>query len=451
MNISLENVDKVSAVLTAHIEKADYSANVDKALKTLRQRVNMPGFRKGMVPASLVKKQYGASVLLEEVDKLLRDGVSNYLTENKVSILGNPLPRANEIDPTKEENFDFVFDIALAPEFTLELSNSDSIDFYDIEVSDSILDNQIEMYRQRNTSYNSVDEFEGKDMLKGFLAELDENGNTKEGGIQVENAVLAPEYMKNEEQKALFTGAKKNTVITFNPTTAFDANGVELASLLNISKDEVAEHAGNFTFQINDITRAVAGELDQKLFDQVLGEGKVSSAEEFRAAIKDIFTQQFEADSNYKFLLDLRAYTTGKVGTLEFPEALLKRIMLENNPDKGEAFVEENFENSLKELTWHLIKEKLVAVNNIRIEQADVEHMAKEATRAQFAQFGMISVPDDVLEQYSKEMLKKRESVDGLVNRAIDSKLAEAVKTQVTLNRKPISVEEFNKMFQEEA
>lgn len=448
MNISLQNVDSVSAVLTVQIEKADYQEKVEKALKTLRQKVNMPGFRKGMVPASLIKKQYGVSVLAEEIDKLLQEKVFEYIRENKVNMLGTPLPKENQVNFETEENFEFSFDIALAPEFNVELSANDTVDYYDINVTDEMVDQQVKMYTQRTAKYDKVEDYQDNDMLKGLLAELDENGNTKEGGVQVEGAVMMPVYMKNDEQKAIFNGAKTNTVLVFNPSVAFDNNEAELASLLKLKKEEVAEHKGNFSFQIEEITRMIPGELNQELFDQVLGEGKAHSEEEFRAQIKETIAKQFEADSDYKFLIDVRTYLTGKIGKLEFPDALLKRIMLDNNKEKGEEFVAENYDKSLEELTWHLIKEKLVAANNIKVEQGDITDMAKEATRAQFAQYGMINVPEELLENYSKEMLKKQESVEALLNRVVESKLSEVLKGQVTLNHKAVSAEEFNQMFQ---
>ncbi|WP_278364922.1 trigger factor [Phocaeicola barnesiae] len=448
MNISLQNVDKVSAVLTAQIEKADYQEKVEKALKTLRQRVNMPGFRKGMVPMGLIKKQYGTSVLLEEVDKLLQEKVGEYIRENKVNILGTPLPKENNINFETDENFEFSFDIALAPEFNVELSAADNLDYYDINVTDEMVDQQVKMYTQRTAKYEKVEDYQDNDMLKGLLAELDENGNTKEGGLQVEGAVMMPSYMKNDDQKAIFNGAKVNTVLVFNPSVAFDNNEAELASLLKVKKEDVAAHTGNFSFQIEEITRMIPGELTQELFDQVLGEGKASNEEEFRAQIKEAIAKQFEGDSDYKFMIDVRTYLANKVGKLEFADGLMKRIMLENNKEKGEEFVNENYDKSLEELTWHLIKEKLVEANGIKVEQGDITDMAKETTRAQFAQYGMINVPDELLENYSKEMLKKRESVEALVNRVIESKLGDALKAQVTLNHKAVSAEEFNQMFQ---
>ena len=445
----MQNVDKVSALLTVNIEKADYQEKVEKLLKKYRQQVNMPGFRKGMVPMSLIKKQFGKSAMAEEVDKLMQDAVNNYIRENKVNMLGMPLPNEEKmqtIDFDVQENFEFVFDIALAPDFKAEVSEQDAIDFYTITVSDEMVNSQVDMYAQRAAKYEKVEEYADRDMVKGLLAELDENGNTKEGGIQVEGAVMMPSYMKNDEQKAIFATAKVNDVLVFNPNAAFEGNEAELSSLLKIKREEVAEMKSNFSFQIEEITRAVPAALTQELFDQVFGEGAVSSEEEFRGKIKEGIAAQFLADSNYKFLLDARTYLMNKVGKLEFPDALLKKIMLMNNEDKGESFVEENYEKSLEELTWHLIKEQLVEAFEIKVEQADVLEMAKENTRMQFAQYGMMSIPEEMLENYAKEMLKKKENVEGLVNRAVETKLATALKGKVALNNKEVSMEEFNNL-----
>lgn len=451
MNISLENVDKVSALLTLKLEKADYQEKVEKTLKAYRKQANISGFRKGMVPMSLVKKQFGKAVLAEEVDKLMQEKINEYIRENKVNMLGMPLPNEEKMQPIDfdtQEEFEFVFDIALAPEFEAEISNADTINYYTIEVSEELIEQQVKMYTQRGAHYDKVESYEDKDMVKGLLAELDENGNTKEGGIQVEGAVMMPTYMKNDDQKAIFNGAKVNDVLVFNPAAAFDNNEAELSSLLKIAKEEVANVKGNFSFQVEEITRMVPAELNQELFDNVFGEGAVHSEEEFRGKIKEGIAKQFEADSNYKFLIDVREYLVNKIGKLEFPDALLKRIMLLNNQEKGEAFVAENYDKSIEELTWHLIKEKLLLANDIKVEQEDVLNMAKESTRVQFAQYGMLNIPEEVLDNYAKEMLKKQETVEGLVNRAAESKLAAALKDKATLDHKTVSMEEFNKMFE---
>ena len=254
--------------------------------------------------------------------------------------------------------------------------------------------------------------------------------------------------MKNDDQKAIFANAKVNDVLVFNPYTAWDGNAAELSSLLKVDKEAAAEMKSNFSFQVEEITRFVAGELNQEIFDQVFGEGVVKTEEEFRAKVKEVIANQFVADSDYKFLLDVRKMLMEKVGKLEFPDALLKRIMRLNNQDKDEKFVEDNYDKSIEELTWHLIKEQLVKANDIKVEQDDILNMAKETTRAQFAQYGMLSVPEEILDNYAKEMLKKKESIEGLVNRVVETKLASALKTQVTLENKNISAADFNKMFE---
>ena len=451
MNVSFQNIDKVSGLLTVKLEKADYQEKVDKSLKTFRQKAQIPGFRKGMVPMSLVKKMYGKSVIAEEVNKLLSEKVYDYIKSNNVNMLGEPLPNEEKqqvIDFDTMEEFEFVFDIALAPEFKAEVSNTDKVDYYTIEVTDEMVENQVKAYTQRNGKYDQVSAYEDNDMLKGLIAELDENGNTKEGGIQVEGAVLMPSYMKNEEQKAIFANAKVNDVLVFNPNAAYDGHDAEIASLLKIEKEAAAEMKSNFSFQVVEITRFVPGDLNQELFDQVFGKDAVKTEEEFRAKVKEGIAAQFVADSDYKFLIDARKMLMEKVGKLEFPDALLKRIMLLNNKEKGEEFVAENYEKSVEELTWHLIKEQLVKDNEIKVEQEDVINMAKDATKAQFAQYGMMTVPEDILENYAQEMLKKKENVDGLVGRVVEAKLATALKAKVTLNNKTVSMEEFNKMFE---
>jgi len=451
MNVSLQNIDKVSAELTVKLEKADYQEKVDKELKSLRQKAQIPGFRKGMVPTSLIKKMYGKSVIAEVVNKALQEAVYNYIKDNKVNMLGEPLPneeKQQNIDFDTMEEFEFVFDIALAPKFKAEVSAKDKVDYYSIEVSEEMIDNQVKMYTQRTGKYDKVDAYEDNDMLKGLLAQLDEEGNTKEGGIQVEAAVLMPAYMKNDDQKAIFANAKVNDVLVFNPNVAYDGHAAELGSLLKIDKEIAKDVKSDFSFQVEEITRFVPGELTQEVFDQAFGEGVVKTEEEFRAKIKEEIAARFVADSDYKFLIDIRKVMMEKVGKLEFSDALLKRIMLLNNEEKGEEYVAENYDKSIEELTWHLIKEQLVEANEIKVEQEDVLKMARETTKAQFAQYGMLSIPDDVLDNYAQEMLKKKETINNLVSRVVEVKLAAALKAQVTLENKNVSIEEFNKMFE---
>ncbi len=451
MNISLQNTDKVSATLTVKLDKSDYQEKVDKALKKLRQNVNMPGFRPGMVPMGLVKKQFGRGVMAEEINKLLQEKVFEYIRENNLKVLGEPLPdeeKQQPVDFDHQEEYEFVFDLALAPEFKTELSKDDVVPYYDINVSDEMVGRQVSSYRQRGGKYEKVEDYQDKDMLKGHIAELDADGNVKDGGLQVEDVVMMPSYFKDEEQKSLFAGAKVGAVVKFNPYKAYDGSAVELSSFLKIAKESIEEHKGEFSFQINEITRFVEAELTQELFDQVFGKDVVKTEEEFKSKIRETIQTQLVGDSDYKFLVDVRNLLVSKIGKLEFNDALLKKIMLLNNRDKGEEFVTENYDKSIEELTWHLIKEQLVKENAIKVEQNDIVEQAKKTTIAQFAQYGMINLPDEMLNNYANEMLKKQETVQAMVDRAIESKLAVALKDKVTLDHKGIEMEEFTKMFE---
>ena len=446
MNITFEAADKVNGLMTITLEKDDYQQEVDKTLKDYRKRANVPGFRPGQTPMGMIKRQFGTSVKVDVVNKLLGEKLYGYVRENKIQMLGEPLPNDNQVvqDFEKDDTLTFKFDIAVAPEFEAKLSGKDKVDYYNITVDDKLVDQQVEMYASRAGQYEKAEAYdaEQRDMLKGDLREID-------GTIEVADAVLMPQYIKVDDQKKLFDGCKLGDIITWNPRKAYPESDVEVSSLMKIEKDQVAEHTGDFTFQITEISRFVKAEVNQQLFDQVFGEGTVKDEKEFRQKIADIIGQQLKTDSDYKFLQDVRAYLEEKVGKLEFPEALLKRIMLQNNKDKDADFVEKNFEGSIKELKWHLIKEQLVEAQGIKVEEDDLKAIAKEAARAQFAQYGMSNVPDEYLDNYAQEMLKKRENVDGLVDRAVDVKLTAALKGVVKLNEKSISLEDFQKMLQE--
>ena len=448
MNISFEAPDKVNGLMTITLEKEDYQGEVEKTLKDYRKRANIPGFRPGQSPMGMIKRQFGTSVKVDTINKMLGEKLYSYVQDNKIQMLGEPLPseQQEQLDFEGDAPLTFKFDIAVAPEFKAELTAKDKVDYYHIKVDDKLVDQQVDMYQSRAGQYEKTEQYdaEQRDMLKGDLREVG-----KEGGIEQSDIALMPQYIKVDDQKKLFDGCKLGDVITWNPRKAYPDNDAEVSSMLKIQKEEVKDHEGDFTFQVTEISRYVKHEVNQELFDQVFGDGNVKDEKEFRQKIADQISQQFLADSDYKFLLDVRAHMEKKVGKLEFPEAILKRVMLNNNKDKGADFVEKNFEASIKELGWHLIKEQLVAAQGIKIEDADLKAVAKEAARAQFAQYGMSNIPDEYLENYAQEMLKKRENVDGLVDRAVDVKLTAALKNVVKLNEKEITLEDFQKMLQE--
>lgn len=451
MNIKFDKTDAVSGVLTINLVEADYAAQVKKSLNEFCKKAKMPGFRPGMVPMGLAKKMYGTEAKAQAVNTVLTDTLTAYIRDNKLPILGEPM--SNEAQqPQDIENandFEFIFDIALSPEFKVSVDSKDTVEYYDIQVSDEMIQQQVDAFAQRSGHNEKVESYQERDIVRGTLTELDAKGHKKRNGLVIEAASVMPTYFKNEEQKALFAQAKTGETLTFNPTTAYDANATELASLLKIEKENVGEHTGEFSLKVEEISRYMPAAVDQALFDQIYGEGNVKTEEEFRQKIAEGIQQQFSADSDYKFLTDIRKYLEAKVGEVKFPEAILRRFMWEQNKDR-EGFTEdkfnEEFPKSLEELKWHLIREQLVEQNGVKVDDKDVKAAAMEATRFQFMQYGINNIPDEYLEQYAQEMLKKRDQVNNLVDHVINRKLTLALKNVVTLTHKSVSTEEFSKL-----
>lgn len=450
MNVSLKNNDAVSGIVKLEIVKADYADLVEKNLRGLRQKANIPGFRKGMVPMGMVKKMYGKHVLVEEINKLVSDNLFKYIRENKLNILGEPMPNQTEqkpLDFEKDEDFEFCFDVALAPEIHIELSKDDQVPYYQVAIDEDMLGKQIESYQANFGSYDSADNAEEKDLIKGTVAEL-ENGSPKEGGIVVEEAVLMPLYIKDEEEKAKFLGAGVNSVIVFNPYKAYEGAEAEIASFLKIDKEKVAETTGDFSFEIKEITRHKPAEMNQELFDKVFGEGVVTSEEEFKNKIKEALAEQFTPQSDFKFLTDIRDILVAKAGELAFADDLLKRWLLSANEKNTPESIEADYPQIINDLKYHLIKEHLVKGNSLNVEDADIENFARRVAKAQFAQYGMLSVPEDVLANYAKDMLKNKQTLQNIIDRAVEEKLAGWLKEQITLDVKEVSADEFGKLFE---
>lgn len=450
MNITFENPDKVSGVLTFVIEEADYQEDVNAQLKKYRKQANIPGFRPGQAPMGMIKRQVGAQVKVDVINKLVGEKLYDYVKENKINMLGEPMPHLGEepVDLDAPAPYTLKFDIAVAPEFKAELSKDDKIVYYNIAVDDKLVDQQIEAFASRAGSYQKVDEYQDNDMLKGDLRELNEDGSTKEGGITVSEASMLPSYITVEDQKALFNGAKVGDIITFNPKKAYPTSNVEISSLLKISKEEAENVTADFSFQVTEISRYTKHAIDKELFDMVYGDGNVKDEADFRAKVVAGIQDQMKQNADFRLLQDVRTYVENKIGEVKYADELMKRIMLANNKDKGAEYVDKNYEASIKELTWSLAKNQIVEALGIKIEDADVKAAAIDMTRMQFAQYGMNSVPEEYLTQYAEEMLKKPEQVDTFINIAVDRKLMVALKDVVTLETKEISFEDFQKLAQ---
>ena len=290
MNVSQQNIDKVSAVIKIEITKADYQEKVDKALRAYRQKANIPGFRRGMVPMGMIQKMFGKSVLAEEFNKLVSESLFNYIRENKLNVLGEPMPVADqpEINFDGQEDFTVSFDVALAPEISVNLSKEDCVNYYNVTVDDTMVEKQCEALANRFGTQEPVEVAGEKDMIRGKFIELDEAGNVKDGGIVVESGIISPNYFKNEDEKSKFAGVKVGQKVIFNPAKSCDNNEVELASMLHIKKEEAANMKSDFEVEVTSILGFKPAEMGQELFDNAFGKDVVKTEEEYKFLASEV-------------------------------------------------------------------------------------------------------------------------------------------------------------------
>jgi trigger factor len=453
MKITLNKIDSVNATLTIEVVKEDYAEKVKHGLKEISKATVIPGFRKGMAPLSILQKMYGKSVLADELNKLVSDQLNDYIKENDLNILGEPLPHEGEkksLSFDNQEDFEFTFDLGLTPEINIKLTKDDKIPYYTITVTDEMIDEQITGFKANYGSTEEVDDIQEKDVVKGLLTELNEDGSPKEDGVSVEEAVLMPSYMKNEEEKNKFIGTKLGELITFNPHTAYEGNETELNSFLKIKKEEVKNHTGNFTFKVEKVTRYKEAEVNRELFDKIYEPGTVTSEEEFRGHIKEAIAYQLIPESDYRLIVDARKLLEDKAIGIQLPDASLKRWLAVTNPDWTAEVLEDNYPKIVSNLKLQLVKENILKENNIKIEEEEIRQYAIEIARKELARYGMKGMPLDVLEEYAQKLLKDKKAQEGIVEKVAENRLVPVLKKSVTLENKEITIEEFTKLFEQE-
>lgn len=442
MQITQTELKNLTATLTITIEPADYQEDVQKELKQVRQKAQMPGFRPGMVPAGLVKKMYGKGILADVLNKKVGESLQKHIEDNKLAILGEPLPN-NELTPAidmdTQDTFTFAFDIAVAPEFDAKLNGKNKLTEYEIEVTDEMVENQVKSYTERFGEYTQAEEVAEGDLVKGLCKEVD-------GEIVKEGAILNPQYMKQKTQAKKFIGAKKGAVITFNPTKAFGSE-VEVSSLLGITKEQATELKSDFTFEIQEITRHTAAAIDGELFAKVYGENNVKDEADFRAKVKAEIVANMAEDSKYKFGIDAKEAIMKKMEKVEFPVEFLKRWVLATNEKMTEEQLEKDFPQMIDELKWHLAKDQLMKEFNVDVQKEDVEAYAKEVAKMQFMQYGLMHIDDQYLTSYAQEMLKQENQLRGIVERVAENKIYDALKGVAKIEKKSISHADFGKLF----
>lgn len=446
MKVTFEAPDKVNGLMTLVVEEADYKDGVEKKLKDYRKVASLPGFRPGKAPMSMIRREWEARIKIDVINKLVGEQMYKYIGDNNLQVLGEPMASDRQVPVDIEEPapYTFAFDIAIAPEFSIELTADDKIEYDTIIVDDKAIDAEIDMYTARFGTYEDADVYQTGDSVRGNLNELDDTGSIKEGGISVENALVLPTYVDGDDQKKLFEGVKVGDVITFNPKKAYPDNDAEVAALLHKNKEDVADLTSDFSYQITGISHFAKAAVDQGLFDVVFGTGNVDDEKQFREKIAGQLRAAHDSNSDYKFGVDLRKHCEDKVGPLTFPDELLKRIMRNKNKDKEDDYVDKNYEGAVKELKWHLIREQLAAQFGIKIEDDDLKQTARSMARLEFARYGMNNVPDNYINDYADNMLKNKDTLDNLLERALELKVEQVAKTKVTLVNKQVTFDEFN-------
>jgi trigger factor len=448
MNIIKENIDDLNALLKVEIKKADYEENVEKVLRDYRKKANVKGFRPGMVPIGLVKKMYGKAVELDEINKLVSESIHKYLHDEKVEILGDPLPKEDQeqINFDTQEDFTFTFELGLTPQFDIKLSKKNKVNYYQISVDEKMKNDFIANYTRRFGEFVMADKSEEKDMLKGNIAELDENNIPAEDGLKAENTTISIDIMKDEKIKKTFIGKKIDDEIDFDLRKALP-NDFEIAGILNRKKEEVADVNSKFRFIIKEIKRFKPAETDQELFNKVYGEGVINSQEEFMNKVEEDIVISLKRESDYKAMVDVKNLTIEKTD-FSLPEVFLKKWLLKVNEKTTEEQIDKEFESFKSDLKWQLIRNKVARENELKITEEELQKEAENITRYQFQQYGLYYATDEQIGNYAKEMLKREEEAKRIAEKILEEKAIEKLKEVVKLEDKKITAEEFNKLFE---
>lgn len=450
MNITFEKIDDVNGEITVILEEKDYAEKVKKQLKEISKNHNEPGFRPGKVPAALIQKKYGNAVKYDVINKEVGNAVFDYIKENNLHVLGNPIPQQNDDFKIEDQDFTLKFKVGLAPVFDTKVNKDLKVPYYTIKVTDEMIDRQDEQLTRRFGKQEPGDTVDATALVKGVITELDENGNPLDGGIVVEQGIVAPQYFKNEDQKKIFEGKHVGDIVKFNPAATSDNNAAETASMLNIDKSEVDAHKGDFNFEIKEIIVLKPAEHNEEFFNNVFGADKVHNEEEYRAALKEMIAGGLQNDSNYRFTIDAKKAISDAIGTLQLPDEILKEFLMSQNENLTKENIDEEYTRLLPELAWELEKEAIAAQLDLQVSEEDLLNTARMMAQSQFAQYGMTNVPAESLDRYAQDILKDQKARTQVYNQTADMKLYAGIKENVTIDDKEVNVEEFNDLFRAE-
>lgn len=447
MNVTINKIDAVNATITVSLEEKDYQDKVKKALRDINMTRPEPGFRPGKVPAGLIQKKYGKAVKYDVVNKEVTDALFNYIKDNEIQVLGNPVPATKEEFDLEAADYTFTFNVGVAPEIDTHVNKDLTVPYYTIEVSDEMVDRQSDMYRNRYGAQVPGETVEPNALVKGVITELNEDGSIKEGGILNENGIVSPQYFKNDDQRAAFMDKKLGDVVKFNPWVACGESVVELSSMLNIDKEVAENTKSEFNLEIKEIIVLRQAELNQEFFDNAVGKDKAHNEEEYRAALKEMIEKQLSSDSNYRFSIDAKEAIQKAVGDIELPDAVLKEYLMQQDENLNEENIETEYQRIRPDLVWQLTREAIAKQLELKVEEQDILAVARMLAQSQFAQYGMTNLPDDVLDKYGRDILNDPKSREHVVNQAVDMKLYYAIRENVTIDNKTVSVQQFNELF----
>ncbi len=449
MNITRENIDDLNAVLKVKIEKSDYEDKVETVLKDYRKKATIKGFRPGMVPIGLVKKMYGRAVQIDEINKVVTENVQKYITDEKLEILGDPIPKADEqekIDFETQQDFTFSFELGLSPTVELKLSKKNKVNQYEIIIDEKMRKKYIENYTRRYGELKKVDKTEEKDVIKGKIEAIDDNGSVKNDGPSVEDTSIGIDIIKDKKIKKAFIGKNIGNSIDFDLKKAFP-NDTEIAGILHKKKEEVADLGANYRFTVNEISRFYPAEPGKALFDRIFGEGVVNSEKEFMKKIEEEITHNLKRESDFKLMMDIKNIAMEKTD-FQLPEEFLKRWLLRVNEKSTKEQIEKEFDSFRKDLKWQLIRNKVARDNDVKISDEELQKEAENITRYQFQQYGLFYTTDEQIANYAKETLKREEDAKRIADKILEEKAILLMKELVKLESKSVTIEEFNTLFE---
>jgi len=449
MKINRENIDNVNATIKVVIEKSDYEKNVADKLREYRHQVALPGFRPGKVPAGIINKRFGKSILAEEVNHLLSQNLTNYLRDEKINLIGDPLPNYElqpALDFEKDQDFEFVFDVAISPEVNLALDESQTIDYYRIKVDEKMVEENVDQIRSQYGKNVDTNEVTREAYIRADFAELDGEGNEVENGVRAENVLLALDHIKDEETLNNLVGKTIDEIVVFNPVTAIEDRH-EVGHMLNISHEAAENLASNFSCTIKSIQVFEKAEINEELYRSLFGEDTdVSTEEQFLEKLKENISTSLNNNSQQRFEVDARNALV-EAFPLELPEAFLKRWLKETNKELTEQKIEDDFDGFREDLRWQLIKNSIINKNEIQVSEEETLDMAKSIALSQYQQYGIYSVSDEHLETFANRILEKEEDRERIVRRIFEVKVFDLVKEKVSLRENEVTADEFKALY----